>query len=100
MRRFWRLFGSSSLVFAMLAAFGDLTAPLLLLLAADMAVAARLAGSFKTAPANLVIEGDPRLVLLRRTVPRLRQRRPSEVIDLQVQWRRRLEARQRGRSLS
>ncbi|MBV9859123.1 MAG: hypothetical protein JO038_03320 [Alphaproteobacteria bacterium] len=101
MRRSGRLLGMAAAAFVLILCFGELTAPLLLLLVADAAVLVLIARGLARARAlRLDIDGDPRLVLLRRTVPRLRARRPSRVIEMQVRWRHAAEALQRSRRLS
>lgn len=101
MRRVGRLGGSMAIAFLLILPFGDLTAPLLLALVADIAVAALIVRRLAETRAlrRPATEEDPRLTLLRRTVPHLRQHRPPAVIEMQIRWRARAEAaaaRRRG----
>jgi hypothetical protein len=101
MRRVGRVGVSVAMALALILPFGDLTAPLLLALAADIAVAGLIIRRVAEARARHgeQTREDIRLTLLRRTVPHLRQRRPTAVIEMQIRWRARAEAaaaRRRG----
>jgi hypothetical protein len=81
---------------------GHLGLALVLLVAADLAVAlviARLiAGRHKTTGSSVVmLDNDMPMHLLRRTEPALRSRRPIGVVEMQVRWRQAAEAHRRTR---
>jgi hypothetical protein len=81
---------------------GRLGLGLVLLIAADLAVAlfiARMiAARRKTAESSVVVlDSDMPMHLLRRTEPALRSRRPIGVVEMQVRWRQAAEAHRRNR---
>jgi hypothetical protein len=100
LRQICRRGGCFALAFGCAVVFGELTAILLLVVVADIALAFVVAGGWRD-KRNTPVEpiADPRLTLHRRTVPHLRSRRPPYVIEMQVRWRARAEAaaaRRRG----
>ena len=72
---------------------------LVLFVAVDLAAAALMLRPEAAEPTSVVpLGGDmTSLVLLRRTVPDLRMRRPAMAIDAQVRWRQAAEAHRRQR---
>jgi hypothetical protein len=82
---------------------GDATVLMMLFVALDIGVVAvvllRVRSPRVELPANTVFPPgvDETLLLLRRTLPELRMRRPGAVIEEQVRWRQVAEARRRAR---
>lgn len=81
---------------------GDLALELLLLVAADLAIAlfiARLiaARRKKSVGSVIAMRDEAPMGLLRRTEPVLRSRRPMGVVEMQVRWRQAAEAHRRHR---
>jgi hypothetical protein len=72
-----------------------------LFVAVDLGAAALMLRPEPTQTAPVVaIGGDPAsLILLRRTVPELRMRRPAGAIDAQMRWRQTAEAYRRRREI-
>ena len=75
--------------------FGDATLLLGLFVAVDLAAAALLLRRAKPQAGNVVVVDvdDASVPLLRRTVPRLRARRPVAAVEAQVRWREAAKAR-------
>jgi hypothetical protein len=82
---------------------GDATVLMVLFVALDIGVVAvvlrRVQPLRVELPVNTVFPTgvDESLLLLRRTLPELRMRRPGAVIEEQVRWRQVAEARRRAR---
>jgi hypothetical protein len=81
---------------------GNLGLALVLLVAADLAVAlfiARMIAARRKATYSSVVmlNSDVPMHLLRRTEPALRSRRPIGVVEMQVRWRQAAEAHRRNR---
>jgi len=95
-------FLTAALLLLLVMPWGEASVILVLFVAADLGAAALMLRP-EAALAPVVAFGGrdvPTLVLLRRTVPELRMRRPALAIDAQVQWRQAAEAHRRRRELS
>lgn len=82
--------------------WGEASVMVALFVAADLGAAAlMLRPNPTTSAAIMTLGGDPAsLVLLRRTVPELRMRRPALAIDAQIAWRQAAEAHRRRREVA
>ncbi len=81
---------------------GNLALSLVLLVAADLAIAVVIARVIaarrrKTVGSVVSLNAEAPLALLRRTEPALRSRRPMGVVEMQVRWRHAAEAHRRTR---
>ena len=88
--------GSAAVASGLIASpWGDLTGPLLLIAAADVAIVAAIVRTLLNMRQAAQPAADleaPRAALQRRLVPHLRSRRPVGVIEMQIRWRARAEA--------
>ena len=82
--------------------WGQASVALVLFVAVDLGAAALMLRPEPARPEPVVaIAGDmASLVLLRRTVPELRMRRPAVAIDAQIQWRQAVQARRHRQEFS
>jgi hypothetical protein len=99
-----RLAGTvAALLPVLMSPVGDATVLMMLFVALDIGVVALVLRHVRPArielPANTVFPPgvEESLLLLRRTLPELRMRRPGAVIEEQVRWRQVAEAHRRAR---
>jgi hypothetical protein len=91
----------AAVLLLLLAPISESSVLLALFVAVDLAAAALFLSKLEPKPHSIVAIGDnPSLPLLRRTLPQLRGRRPTSIIEAQVSWRQAAEFRRRRRELT